>query len=511
MNELLVPKDNLPRSVTSQIVNSSTEPFETLLSDHQKEIFRSIIALVEERIESPLRSNNVEDYMISLSGAAGTGKTFLTTQLAKYFKSKNNLHYAFTLTSPTHKATGVAAQMLRDNNIQAPCRTIHSFLGIKPFKDYDKGVEKFVIDKTQKQKSHTAILFVDESSMISSELYKYIVEAWEQQRVAFIIFVGDPYQLLPIGDSDNRIYKLKNQFILTEVVRQAQDSYILKIATELRYAIEKQQFISLDLFFKKHQYSELEYFHNEADFIKSFHKHPKWYNQDKIIAAHKNQNVDAFNRIIRQIFWEQRGVNNAPTLLKGDRLRFKEAYSVRDISLYHNGQVIEIESTILKNHESLKIKYWECRAVNANEQQIFRVVDPTSMQVFNDKLTTIAKMAKKALGKQKSDLWKLFYDVRDSFADVQYIHASTIHKLQGSTYDETYLDLFSLINNHYMSDDDKYRLTYVAVTRARFCLKIFMSKDSPKDTFEKLSSQEMKINTKKQFEEVDDMLKKFGI
>jgi hypothetical protein len=38
-----------------------------------------------------------------------------------------------------------------------------------------------------------------------------------------------------------------------------------------------------------------------------------------------------------------------------------------------------------------------------------------------------------------------------------------------------------------------------------------MSKDSPKDTFEKLSSQEMKINTKKQFEEVDDMLKKFGI
>ena len=75
MNELLVPIDNLPKNVTSHIVNSSTEPFETLLNDHQKEIFRSIIALVEERIESPLRSNNVEDYMISLSGAAGTGSS----------------------------------------------------------------------------------------------------------------------------------------------------------------------------------------------------------------------------------------------------------------------------------------------------------------------------------------------------------------------------------------------------------------------------------------------------
>lgn len=62
-----------------------------------------------------------------------------------------------------------------------------------------------------------------------------------------------------------------------------------------------------------------------------------------------------------------------------------------------------------------------------------------------------------------------------------------------------------------MSDDDKYRLTYVAVTRARFCLKIFMSKDSPKDTFEKLSSKEIQINTKQQFEEVDDMLKNLGI
>lgn len=506
-NIVASPQSNLSMA---HAFNTDLAPFTSLLTSHQREIFEGIVALVEDRLESPLMGDNFEDYMISITGAAGTGKTFLTTQLAKYFKSKNDRNYEFTLTSPTHKATGVAAQMLRENMIQASCRTIHSFLGIKPFRDYERGIEVFKIDKTQKQKATTSILFVDESSMISTELFRYIVEAWEEQRAAFVIFVGDPYQLLPIGDSDNRIFNLKHQFALTEVVRQAKDSYILKIATELREAIAKQRFMSLQQFFERHNYPELEYFNNEEDFIKSFHKTEEWHTEDKIIAAHKNQSVDGFNRIVRKKFWEQRGVQNPPTLLRGDKLRFKEAYSVRDISLYHNGQVVEIDSAILKTHESLKIQYWECRAVNAPEQQVFRVVDPVSQKVFNDKLSAIAKMAKTAFGKQKPELWKLFYEVRDSFADVQYIHSSTIHKLQGSTHDEAYIDLFSLVHNNSMSDDEKYRLTYVAVTRARHNIKVFISKKSATSIPQRVPAEQI-IDTKNQFEKMDDMLKKIGI
>ena len=62
----------------------------------------------------------------------------------------------------------------------------------------------------------------------------------------------------------------------------------------------------------------------------------------------------------------------------------------------------------------------------------------------------------------------------DMFADVQYIYASTIHKLQGSTYETAYIDLFSLVNNSYMSMSEKYRLVYVAVTRASKDIKIFI-------------------------------------
>lgn len=89
------------------------------------------------------------------------------------------------------------------------------------------------------------------------------------------------------------------------------------------------------------------------------------------------------------------------------------------------------------------------------------------------------------------------------FAEIQYIHSSTIHKLQGSTYDTTYIDIFSLINHPYMSDDEKYRLTYVAVTRARYDIKIFMSKYSVTDlSFTKIETN----NIKEEFNSIDTML-----
>lgn len=476
-----------------------------LLTAHQLEIFNKITTTVENKVKSVLKSTNIEDYMISLKGPAGTGKTFLTVQLAKYFKSKEEEEFEFVITSPTHKATGVVSQMLDEHKIDARCKTIHSFLGIKPFRDFEKGIESFKIDKTKKKKDTTSILFVDESSMIGSELFEYIVDAIESSRVKFVIFIGDPYQLLPIDDSENMIYRLNNQFELNEVVRQAQDSYVLKVATELRKRIQSKDFIALDELFAKYNHDQVQFFHNQQDFINDFYKNEKWYKEDRIIATHKNQNVDSFNKIIRAKFWEQKSVFNPTTLLKGDMIRFKEAYGPDDMILYHNGETLELQSAILKHHDSLDIMYWECQAVNAPEQQIFRVVDHDNLYKYNEKLQLIAKKAKRAYYPDNIKLWKTFYAVKDMFADVQYIHSSTIHKLQGSTHDTTYVDVFTLMDNPYMSIDEKYRLVYVAVTRARYNIKVFISKFDSQDKF--IDNSNISINTKEKFDDIDMMLK----
>ena len=130
-------------------MNKAVAMEESTLTSSQKIIFDQITALIDARVTSLLQSYNIEDYMISLTGAAGTGKTFLTTQIAKYLKKKSSWEYRFTVTAPTHKAVSVIAQMLRENKITASCKTIHSFLGIKPFIDYERGIETFKIDKTQ--------------------------------------------------------------------------------------------------------------------------------------------------------------------------------------------------------------------------------------------------------------------------------------------------------------------------------------------------------------------------
>ena len=141
------------------------------LTTHQNEVFENVIALIDSRVKTILKTDDINDYMLSLTGAAGTGKTFLTAQIAKYFRDKKDTDFSFTITAPTHKAVGVISEMLRKNKIQASCKTIHSFLGIKPFRDFDKGVETFKVDKTKKTHDSASILIVDESSMIGSELF----------------------------------------------------------------------------------------------------------------------------------------------------------------------------------------------------------------------------------------------------------------------------------------------------------------------------------------------------
>jgi len=186
-------------------------------------------------------------------------------------------------------------------------------------------------------------------------------------------------------------------------------------------------------------------------------------------------------------------------------LRFANAYSVNDVIMYHNGQIVTIEEATLQYHEALEIEYWDCKVVGALKQQIFRVVDPNSKMMFNDKLKAIISLAKEAQrnkdGYKAKQYWQAFFQTRDMFADVQYIFSSTIHKLQGSTYDTSYVDIFSLVDNEYLSDDEKYRLTYVAITRARKNIKIFIPK------FDADNDEQKVLNSVQKHNKIDNMLK----
>lgn len=67
--------------------------------------------------------------------------------------------------------------------------------------------------------------------------------------------------------------------------------------------------------------------------------------------------------------------------------------------------------------------------------------------------------------KSKKELWKLYYTLSDYFAEVTYTYSSTIHKLQGQTLDEIFIDTRDF-NHLYNTDYNLFlRLLYVGITR----------------------------------------------
>lgn len=243
------------------------------LTSHQQEVFETIMQKITFNLDAVFKSDDMEDHFLSLSGAAGTGKSFLTVQLIKalseaHFHSQGNI----CVTAPTNKAVKVLIDMLKENNVTADCRTIHSFLNIKPIKDYRTGEETFKILRTKKRLPQASLLIVDESSMLSKELLSFITEAYHRGQVNTVLFIGDPYQLLPVNEQESSIFQLKQQYKLTEIIRQAKDSNIIKLATKVRERIQKQDFSDLRKLFRDAVLEDIELFDSKEAFLKDFHK-----------------------------------------------------------------------------------------------------------------------------------------------------------------------------------------------------------------------------------------------
>jgi hypothetical protein len=117
------------------------------------------------------------------------------------------------------------------------------------------------------------------------------------------------------------------------------------------------------------------------------------------------------------------------------------------------------------------IYYWECFDENNKN---FHIVEKNSISRYNDILNNLSKKAKQTYGKEdREKAWEVFFTVKDFFVDVKHSFASTIHKLQGSTYETIYIDLYTISKNN-MDRDTIFRLIYVAITRASKNIKILI-------------------------------------
>lgn len=456
------------------------------LTEHQNEIYERIVDDISNNLFTVLKNNNIENRLLSLMGAAGTGKSFLTVQITKeVIRRMLELDYysndPLCITAPTNKAVKVLRDMLSYHDVEeVDCRTLQSFLNIKPVSNYETGEEKYMAINNQQVLARASLLIVDESSMVSKELYEFILDAVKMGRVNTVLFIGDSYQLLPVNGHETEIFKLHKQYKLTQIVRQAEDSDIIQLASTIRECIEKRKFDNLDILHEYDCGQEIELFRDKELFLQDYYSEKDWDKESRIMTSYTNEEVDNLNALIRSQYWKEKGVMNPDAFLPTDKIRFKSPLTVDRVSrlnnpiLFSNGEEVTINKVQFVSYDKSKLKFWKCSVVGRDEKDYFRVLDPNSLPVFNGILEYYADLARSVGYPNNIKYWKDYFQLKGAFADVQYIFASTIHKLQGSTYETVYIDLTSLTNNNtvYESGDLQYRLAYVAVTRARKRVKI---------------------------------------
>ena len=435
------------------------------LTSHQQEIFDAIVQDISDLLQSYDYSNNNDSHkhFLSLSGSAGTGKTFLTSKLVEEFLRKD---YKILLTTPTHKSLSVAKYMINSNNIHIKAKTLQSYLDLRLKEDYLHGTKSFKRDKTDDMhdfEKNLDILIVDESSMVSNELLEFIKENLEQNKLKTVLFIGDEYQLPPVDEGQNGVVSLPKKYRLTQIVRQAKDSYIKLIANEIKESIKNKNYKSLSKIFDTNKYKSLKIFNSEKEFLLDFTRKDYWYKNNSIALSYTNSQVDEQNRLLRFAYWKAHNITATDAIINEEKLIFNESYG----KLFQNSEIVKVKKSTKEFDRYKKIYYWKCMD---HLGRTFKVVDPDDKIKYNDYLIKVFNEAKSISFKEdekRRKKWRHYFASKDDYADVKYIFTSTIHKSQGSTYENVYINVssvFSLIR--YGDEDMAYRLLYVAVTRA---------------------------------------------
>lgn len=426
------------------------------LTPHQSIVFNNILSDIDSF------NDFGQCFIGSLVGPAGCGKTVLTTMLIQEFYKT---HYV-TCATPTHKSLSVLDKMLKNSKIfnsKLNSRTIHSYLGLKI--EYEEDKIKLAMDALQNNKfiDKTEILIIDESSMVSQELYDFLEKKIKSQKLKVVLFIGDEYQLLPVEGTKNPVYSKIKQYRLTEVVRQALDSNILQYATAIRKEIENKTF-NKNVLLNVSPSEDVILYNDEVQLIKDFCFNT---NDNKILSAFTNSKTDYYNAFIRSYVFRELPV--IPELVEGELVVLQSQFLS-----YKNGEEVFITNLNKKYDEALDVYYWSFCPSDSTEE--LKIICKESMPIFSAKLKELSDKAKTfkrdKYYKECSETWNAFWGLKNSYAEIKHNYGSTIHKLQGSTYDDVYLNLSETIKVC-RDNETLFRLVYVAVTRAKNNLKIF--------------------------------------
>jgi exodeoxyribonuclease V len=402
------------------------------------------------------------DSFFVLEGYAGTGKTTLLQAFVAQLQGKGDAR-SIVFSAFTNKATKVLAQMMAQWGLAVDCLTCCQLLGLRPQINIETGEQEFIPDKDQKSSfGKYDLVIVDECSMVNQNLWELLTtEVSCFYPSVQILFVGDSAQLPPVHEVASQTFTIANKVLLTEVVRYG--GAIGVLAESIRCGLEAQRLplIITDLNAEQTEGTVvLKTAAWERQLVRAFSCDRSQADPDYVrTLAYTNKRVNALNGQIRDAIFG----HAAPRFVPDERLiAMHPIFGTEDEILMQTSSECVVEEAW--EDESQGWRIW-CLYVQNDASLIFtlRVLHESEQGRFKRELDQLAK------AKQ----WQEFWSLKQRFASVNYSYVLTIHKSQGSTFQNVFLDLPDAMRNRNVRERNQ--LLYVAVTRA--AKRLFIRQD----------------------------------
>lgn len=373
--------------------------------------------------------SDVDGTRFFLTGSAGTGKTFTISQIAKFFVG---FERKVRVLSPTHRAKKVLMDNFDSALLISPFlsfSTVHKALGA--YGIANEFYETSFTTGSSLKEADWDLLIVDEVSMISQKMIENILGF-----TGTIIFTGDYNQLNPVKSGTNELRELEG-LITVELTQQMRNT------------------TDIETIANKAKNDVLPYYPNSEittrdELIERFLKDDL---ENSVYLCFTNDLANDVSELVRQ---ELYGVD-APDFVPGERILVRN-------QLVTLTEVIKIDSLAYRVH--------------TDEGKSYTVLAPKEFRKLKKELEEIKKevseLRKNGFYEQATELIEIHFSVMADLTEVNYPYATTIHKAQGSTFENVYVDTWDIA---YKASNKK-RLTFVAYSRARSNLYTI---DVPKD------------------------------
>ncbi len=423
-------------------------------------------------------TNRNSNFCFLLKGFAGTGKT---TLIASLVKTLTTFKVKVVLLAPTGRAAKVLSHYSG-----FPAFTIHKWIyRQKSLKD---AVGRFVLDKNL---AKNCVFIVDEASMISNssfedsvfgtgrlldDLVSYVSDG-ENCR---LILVGDEAQLPPvkldISPALNRKEVISygidvEEVTLSNVVRQAEESGILRNATTLRTMLEhndirvpKFDTIGYNDFIRISGSELLELLETSYDRVGM---------DETVVLNYSNKRANKYNEGIRnKILWRESEISQGDFLMVV-RNNYFWVENDNDINFIANGDIVEVMKIKgVKELHGFRFADATLRLIDYNSKEIDAkiILDtlwadaPSLNSEQNRQLFESVAADYSDISTKPQRMKKIKSDPYFNALQVKFAYAVTCHKAQGGQWKNVFIDqgFFKeeMISREYL------RWLYTAITRA---------------------------------------------